>query len=333
MIFCGCLSFQEKNKIQGYFKVTAPSGLILRNGPGQQFERITNLPRGTTGNILKFVGEQVEISGYKGKWLEVYVNDRAGYIFSGHVLYSNSSTTFTRRFNEYSSSSYEAFAIQPFRQISSKNKIQSMLVKENNEYYTGDDNFLFKKLIAYPEGELFDAGFSSDYSTHTIYKKNKAGELIIPDEKNFHVSGIFEQGRLIEGNIQYCYGCCAMPEPAVSIIGVQKSITLYASATDTTPYCFIESGSIDYNKIRISDADNEIYIHKKLGDCSEKVIEQCISKNNTENCIPPKFISEVFVIIKDPYNDPVFETYENQGIPEKFITKFKAARKTKPFKK
>ncbi|TGL31356.1 hypothetical protein EHQ52_15580 [Leptospira koniambonensis] len=63
------------------------------------------------------------------------------------------------------------------------------------------------------------------------------------------------------------------------------------------------------------------------------MIEQCISKNNADNCLPSKFISEVFVIIKDPYTDPVFATYENQGIPEEYVAKFKAARKAKPFKK
>ncbi|TGM89576.1 SH3 domain-containing protein [Leptospira licerasiae] len=335
VLLLSCQSFQKSKSIKGYFKVTAPSGLLLRKGPGQQYEKIANLPRGTNGNVVEFASDQLEISGSKGRWLEVYVNERVGFIFSGHVLYSNNSDTFVKRYNENVDIGSEIFPIHSFLNLPDrKDKILTKLKKGYEDFFTEKDKLDIKKIHSLPESDIFAVGFSSEYLPNTIYKKDpKINQINLPDEPNFHLRSLYEKGRLASGEIYICYGCCAMTEPSAAILGVQKSVTIYTSIEDTNAICVPEAGSLDYNRFRVSDVNNEIYIHQKQGDCSEAFLEKCLAKGGGAGCVPTKFVSDKFIVIKDPYVDPVFETYSEQGIPEAYRLKFNTARKAILYKK
>ncbi len=320
--FCS-IPYKQKNAIS-YLKVTAQSGLILRNGPGQNFSKIKTLPKGIIAPIYEYIGDNIEIKGYKGKWILTQFEDQFGYVFSGHVFISSDKDSFS---NDY----IRKIPLTQFLATESgKPHIIKKLNERNRNFLEGNEKVYSKKIIETDLSIIETISFGEIYYPKTFFRTNKESKIIeYPDVNNFHPGKLFEAGKIIEGEEFICYGCCAMPIPIMAILGNTKSYTFYGSVRDTVAMCYPEAGNIDYNMIRYSDTKNQLFIHTKSGDCNEKLLISCYESNKTDSCSPKKYLYESFKIINNPFDEPMLEVYVNSGIPEKYLDEFKKSRKLK----
>lgn len=67
------------------------SGLVLREGPGTRFKKITVIPTGEKVSITNKNGPGETISGKKGTWYKVKYKEYDGYCFSAFLISNNSS--------------------------------------------------------------------------------------------------------------------------------------------------------------------------------------------------------------------------------------------------
>ncbi|PKA10348.1 hypothetical protein CH372_19895 [Leptospira meyeri] len=322
LLFSFCTLSKKENKPISYIKVTAHSGLILRQGPGINFQKIKTLPKATVAPIYEFIGDIMEIKGYKGKWILTEFEGEFGYVFSGHVLIASD--------KEYLAN--ETFIKNPIIQFlvteSGNFPVVKKLREKNATFLDGSEKPKIKKFYENDNYSIEIISFGDQYYPKTFIKNIKGTKIIeFPDVNNFHPLKILESGKLIEGEEYICYGCCANPVPTIALFGNNKSLSFYGSAKDSEALCYPEGGDVTFNKIRYSDTKNELYIHTKIGDCNEKLLNYCYESNRTESCKPKKFLSESFKVINNPFDDPLIEIYLNNGIPEKYQDEFKKSRK------
>ncbi|MEL7223129.1 MAG: SH3 domain-containing protein, partial [Bacteroidota bacterium] len=69
--------------------VVAPSGLSLRDAPGQSATRIGIIPKGAKVRVLDYNQEKDKnlesIDGYYGYWASVNYQEQKGYVFSAYL--------------------------------------------------------------------------------------------------------------------------------------------------------------------------------------------------------------------------------------------------------
>ncbi|MBK8967307.1 MAG: SH3 domain-containing protein [Lewinellaceae bacterium] len=81
---CLCDAHENEHTYQWY-KVTAPSGLVLRTGPNRNTARLDAIPYGEEVLLCSHTGSVERIEGITGKWLKVSWTDKTGYLFSGFL--------------------------------------------------------------------------------------------------------------------------------------------------------------------------------------------------------------------------------------------------------
>ncbi|TGK54342.1 SH3 domain-containing protein [Leptospira kanakyensis] len=327
LIFSYCSLPNREKKAISYLKVTAPSGLILRQGPGTNFPKIKTLPKTTVSPIYEFLGETIDIKGYKGKWILTEFENEFGYVFSGHVVIAlDKEFLISQTFNQ-------APMTQFLVSDSGKLPIIKMLKTKNAAFIDGSEKTLFKKFYENDHSVIETISLGEEYYPKTFIKTIKGSNIIeFPDVSNVHPIRMYESGKIIEGEKYICYGCCATTIPIIALFGNNKSFTFYGSAKDLDALCYPEGGDVEYNRIRYSETKNELYIHTKIGNCNEKLLNFCYESKQTDSCKPKQFHSETFKVITNPFDEPMIEIYSNTGIPEKHSDEFKKGRKLIQFK-
>lgn len=322
LILLSFCKIQKKEKeIKGYLRVTALSGLILRDGPGTNFPKIKSLPRNSVTPIYDTVGETIDIKGYKGKWILTEFQQSTGFVFSGHVLIASNKESLQNNF--FNKNQITQFLISE----TGNSTIVKKLKDKNSHFLHGNEKPIFKKFYEDDYSIIETISFGDEYSPKTFTRTIKDTSIIeFPDINNFHPIKLYESGNLIEGENFLCYECCANTDPVIALFSKNKSISFFASASDTEALCYPEGGNINYNRIRFSDTKNELYIQTKVGDCNEKTFQYCFETNNIDSCKPKRYMSESFKVIKNPFDDPLIDIYHNE-IPDKYKENFKNARK------
>jgi hypothetical protein len=327
LIINSCNIPTREKPIVGYFSVTAYSGLILRRGPGIEYDKLTNLRKGTIGPIYEYIGSPIEIKGYKGRWILTQIENQTGYIFSGHVFISDNKESFE-----------EVKGKNPFIsqfKVAEKGKTQFTkdIIKKNPQYFGNNNQTRTKDLFETSDYKLSVLEYNEQFLAKMLFKESKLSGIIeYPDSANFHPVKYYENNRIIQGEMFICYECCAWPLPIFGLLGKNKSFLVYASILDSEAKCFPESFSSDYNRLRYSDIKNEIYIHIKSGKCTHDLVENCMKLNKDDNCRPKEFSYERFLVIKNPYDEPIFQNFHNEGIPDIYIEEYNKARKLKESK-
>ena len=81
---CLC-SQQDEHRPQYWYKVTAPSGLVLRKGPDRTTAKIGAVPFDEEVFSCDNTGIRETIEEKTGEWLKVTWADKTGYLFSGFL--------------------------------------------------------------------------------------------------------------------------------------------------------------------------------------------------------------------------------------------------------
>ncbi len=81
---CLC-SQQDEHRVQDWYKVTAPSGLVLRKGPDRTTAKIGSVPFDEEVFSCDNTGIRETIEEKTGDWLKVTWADKTGYLFSGFL--------------------------------------------------------------------------------------------------------------------------------------------------------------------------------------------------------------------------------------------------------
>ena len=81
---CLC-SQQDEHRPQYWYKVTAPSGLVLRKGPDRTTAKIGAVPFDEEVLSCDNTGIRETIEEKRGEWLKVTWADKTGYLFSGFL--------------------------------------------------------------------------------------------------------------------------------------------------------------------------------------------------------------------------------------------------------
>lgn len=306
-----CILSKRERLAKGFIKVTAQSGLILREGPGTNFAKLTTLPKNSIAPIYETSSQLITIKGSRGKWILTEYQNMLGYVFSGHVLIAADKQSLEKE-------NFDKSPITPFLvSESGKSTMIRKLVEKNSITYLGSEKAKFSKLSEDSNAKIETVSMGDEYDPKTIVKTWKNSTTIeYPDINNFHPIKSLESGKLIEGEYFLCYECCAGTVPVMAVLGNQKSFTTFASADDTDALCFPEGGDIAYNRVRYIEDSNQLLIHSKIGDCNESLLAECYKEKKTDSCKPKKFTSESFKVITNPFDEPVLTIFMNKAIPE-----------------
>lgn len=325
ILFFNCQYFKSETK---YFEVTAKSGLILRKGPGQNFEKITTLPTKTYGKIIKFVGETVKIQGKTGRWIEVETKYLKGFIFSGFIKIHNNDD-FLNIENDLDDN-YDQNNIGSFIQSNKSKDELAEIFKESYKNYEKDLELNTKQILDNEIYSMYLFSLSSpkdqytNYQSITLYNKKKKINFI-PDSQNFHPLIFAENSKIIFGKTYECYECCAMPSNLVSFLAEDKVYSFYAPLEDTEPFCGVDGEYYDdFSQLRITQS-NDVIIHRISYECPE--ILKCPSIETEGGCIPSKILSDQYTLIENPFKKPKTSRFDAKTIPEKIISEFSKARK------
>ncbi|TGN11622.1 SH3 domain-containing protein [Leptospira bandrabouensis] len=320
-LLISCHLFQKEKK---YFEIIAKSGLILRSGPGQNYNKITTLPINTSGIINEFIGPTTYIQGKKGLWLKVETEQLNGYIFSGFAIIHENIESLNQSRNYKSFPKFKG--IFPFtnsdltKEEFTKQFLEKFIVFESDltpETKIILDNDLYKIDLISAKSEY------SDYQT--IFVLNKKEKLnYIPDIKNLHPTSLAENSKIITGLEYTCYNCCAMPTDTIGILAENKIYTLPIPLNDTLASCDFE-GQVkkDFSQLRITNK-NEIIIHKTIYDCSTD--PKCSQAGAENNCKPTKVFSDTFILIENPYSNPNVFEFDASVVPKNILMQFKTGR-------
>lgn len=83
--YCEVWNGGEYQPVQKRGRVTAPSGVNLREKADARSTALKKLPRDTEVTVLSTDGEPVEIEGNKAPWYQVRSGDLEGYVFGGFI--------------------------------------------------------------------------------------------------------------------------------------------------------------------------------------------------------------------------------------------------------
>ena len=83
----GCDSDREAVRIenQDFRKVTASSGLVLREEPNTTSTKLALIPLGTEVQVLEEKAEKVQIGDTSGRWVRVNHNGIRGWVFGAYL--------------------------------------------------------------------------------------------------------------------------------------------------------------------------------------------------------------------------------------------------------
>ncbi|EKJ87603.1 hypothetical protein CLV96_3998 [Leptospira meyeri] len=326
LIFLSLINFCKLHKNdKKYFEVTAKSGLILRSGPGQDYEKITTLPIKTVGKIIRLIGNPIYIQEKKGRWLEVETEHLNGFIFSGFVVTHENLESLNR--SQKNISFQEFKGITPF--VKSNYSLAEISQKsfENFKEYEEDLKLETKTILEINNFKILLVSSKNEYSDYrTIIVHNKInGNNFIPELNNFHPISIAENSKIISGIEYACYNCCATPIELFAILAEDKIYTVSIPITDTVASCDLEGQvQTDFSQLRLTKK-NDIIIHKTIYDCSHD--PNCSKDGAEDNCKPTMVYSDKFILIENPFYNPNIFEFEAKIIPEKILNEFKTGRK------
>lgn len=195
-----CTLQKREMQIKGYLKVTASSGLILREGPGTNFSKLNTLPKNVISPIFETVGDTITIKGFKGRWILTEYKGINGYVFSGHVLIAP----------ERESLANENFKRSPITPLliseSGKSIVVKKLINKNSTFLSGNEKPIFRKFSEDQYSNIEILSLGGEYSPKTFIRTLKGSNIIeYPDINNFHPVKTFESGKIIEGKNFLCY--------------------------------------------------------------------------------------------------------------------------------
>lgn len=319
-----CFAIQNCKEFRsspGYFKVRANSGLILREKPTRESNKILTLPKHTTGEIIEETKIRENINGRKGDWLKVKHNERIGYIFSGYASISKDLATFQDE-NDFD------FHLNEIPKIESGNyetlksdrytlTLKSERTKEINQFfsatekiYTGSDykNETFGRIVfTSKSGQLF-AELSAYDDT---FSKQKGS-----------ISQIFYADRF------YCHACCdASGYPKAYLTTETKIFSTNAHLTQRDGICHSESlegpfGDWSETKVELKNNQdkNRLLVLISQPDCEDffaKVTEK--ERDALKTFIPDKFKENIFLVFQFHKDNIEFKKYFNKSIPSDFF--------------
>lgn len=84
LAFWGCAKSDEQSKADRQY-VTASGGLNMRNAPSAAAPVVVLIPENAEVTVLERIGDEVEISGRRGKWTRVRSGAHQGWVFGGFL--------------------------------------------------------------------------------------------------------------------------------------------------------------------------------------------------------------------------------------------------------
>lgn len=310
-----------------YFEVTAKNGLILRKGPGQNFEKITTLPTKTSGKIIKFVGDTITIQGKTGRWIEVETGYLKGFIFSGFIII-HKKKVFSE--NNEKETQYDQYGIVNFTKSNKSSDELAEIFLNSYKLYEKELELKTKKISENNQYKISMFSLTSPKDQYTNYqsivllnKKNNSN--FIPDGENFHLSIIAENYRIFYGNTYSCYECCAMPSNFVGFLTDDNVYAIDAPFEDTEAFCGVDGeNNDDFSQLRITKS-NDVIIHRISYECESNL--ECPNVESEGGCKPTKVILDQYILIKNPFTKPKTLRFHSKNVPENIISEFTNSRK------
>ncbi|XDD45098.1 hypothetical protein AB3N60_10255 [Leptospira sp. WS39.C2] len=326
-LFVSCNFFKTESK---YFEVTAKSGLILRKGPGQNFEKITTLPIKTSGKIIKFHGDTIKIQGKTGRWIEVETDYLKGFLFSGFLIIHNHSDFLEEKEEEFSQ--FDQNGIVNFIKSNKSQEELGHLFLSSYKKYEKELDLNTKTIFKTDIYTVSMFSLTSPKDPYTNYQSivlwnQKNQSNYVPEGDNLHITLLAENSKIFYGTTYECYECCAMPSNLLGFLAEENVYAIEAPLNDTEAFCGVDGEYYDdFSQLRITK-NNDIIIHRISYDCDFNL--KCPNMDTEGGCKPSKRISDEYTLIQNPFKKPKVFKFESKNVPGNILADFKNARKPK----
>ncbi|TGK92220.1 hypothetical protein EHQ26_09595 [Leptospira bourretii] len=270
---------------------------------------LINLKLEATGEIKEILKSDVNPEGLSGYWLYVTTRNKTGYLFSANDLYITTSDLLNTERPKFDPSVY--INLPDSFEPTNLNNIE--------------------KLIFLPLQNNFSVSFISndDRLGKVLLKNNKTRIFYTFEQSNYFIKNSYENTLIFNGIKKSCDNCEI--RHVTLLLFKNKIFELEFSFQNSEEYFeWVEGYQTPFNEVRIIP-EKIIFLYHEEFKFTKRNSSECAEYdlNFYEKCLIKEKYSDYFLAIKNYNEEPIFDYYENEGIPRKYLIPYTTSRKIK----
>ncbi len=303
------VDYLQNNNQSLYFIKIGNLNLNIYDKPNKDSEVLTTLKEQDTGEIYGFLNSEISEDGNLRKWFKVRTKRKTGFLHSTQDIFVTTSDLINS----------ERPAFDPYLMIHLPTETESSYLTNNqrNNFIDSSNNF---SILMVPD--------KNEYGK-IIFRNKTTGKYYSFKNSEYNLKTSFENKLIFKGIKNSGDGSNA--QPVTLILAKNKYFEINFSFENSKEYYdWIEGYNTPFNEVKI--LKNRIiflyheeysYEQKKTPDCQEYNLDfynRCLLKSKN---------SDYFLAIQNFNEEPIFDFYEDKGIPRKYLKAYMDAEELK----